>query len=200
MNIRIIPYNYRQVELIVFTKSKGYNLAHIQLKEFEDMTPAIQEKAKPILEKVGSLGEIFKLLALDEKVYFATDGMVQEFLLNETTLSYEIKEAIALLISKENSCKMCIDVHKGIAKMLGVTETRIEEILEGVDSIHTSDGEKALLKFCIKASKKDNYKIQKEEIDALKKFGFSDVQIVEAVAITGYFNYINTLSNVFALS
>lgn len=174
-------------------------MAHIDLQEFEAMTPAIQEKARPILEKTGSLGEIFKLLALDEKIYFATDGMIQKFLLDETTLSYDIKEAIALLISKENGCEMCVDVHKNIAKMLGVTEERIEEILKGVDDISTSDGEKALLKFCIKASKKDNYKILKEEIDALKTFGFTDVQIVEAVAITGYFNYINTLSNVFDL-
>jgi len=175
-------------------------MAHIDLPEFEEMTPAIQEKAKPILEKTGNLGEIFKLLALDEKVYFATDGMIQKFLLDETTLSYDIKEAIALLISKENGCKMCVDVHKNIAKMLGLSEERIEEILEGVDAISTSDAEKALLNFCIKASKKDNYKILKEEIDALKAFGFTDVQIVEAVAITGYFNYINTLSNVFDLS
>jgi uncharacterized peroxidase-related enzyme len=174
-------------------------MAHIDLPEFEEMTPAIQEKAKPILEKTGSLGEIFKLLAIDEKIYFATDGMIQKFLLDETMLAYDIKEAIALLISKENGCKMCVDVHKNIAKMLGVTEERIEEILKGVDDISTSDGEKALLKFCIRASKKDNYKIQKEEIEALKAFGFTDVQIVEAVAITGYFNYINTLSNVFDL-
>lgn len=174
-------------------------MAHIDLPEFENMTPAIQEKAKPILEKTGNLGDIFKLLAIDEKIYFATDGMIQKFLLDETTLSYDIKEAIALLISKENSCKMCVDVHKNIAKMLGVSEERIEEILEGVDTISTTDGEKALLNFCIKASKKDNYKILKEEIDALKTFGFTDVQIVEAVAITGYFNYINTLSNVFDL-
>lgn len=174
-------------------------MAHIALPEFEEMSPAIQEKARPILEKTGKLGEIFKLLALDEKIYFATDGMIQRFLLDETTLSYDIKEAIALLISKENGCKMCVDVHKGIAKMLGLTEQRIEEILQGVDAISTSDAEKALLNFCIKASKKDNYKILKEEIDALKEMGYSDVQIVEAVAITGYFNYINTLSNVFAL-
>ncbi len=174
-------------------------MAHIALQEFEEMSPAIQEKARPILEKTGSLGEIFKLLALDEKIYFATDSMVQHFLLDETELSYDIKEAIALLISKENGCKMCVDVHRGIAKMLGLNEERIEEILQGVDSIHTTDAQKALLRFCIKASKKDNYKIQKEEIDALKDFGYSDVQILEAVAITGYFNYINTLSNVFAL-
>ncbi|QOP43049.1 carboxymuconolactone decarboxylase family protein [Sulfurimonas sediminis] len=174
-------------------------MAYIQLPEFEEMSPAIQDKARPILEKTGKLGEIFKLLALDEKVYFATDTMIQKYLLDETTLSYDIKESIALLISLENGCKMCVDVHKSIAKMLGMSEERIEEVLKGVDSMDSNEAEKALLNFCIRASKKDNYKVTKEEIDNLKKLGWSDVQIVEAVAITGYFNYINTLSNVFGL-
>ena len=174
-------------------------MAHIALPEFEEMTPEIQDKARPILKKTGKLGEIFKLLAIDEKVYFATDVMIQKYLLDETSLSYEIKESIALLISVENGCKMCVDVHKSIAKMLGLSDERIEEVLQGVDSINTSDEEKALLNFCIKASKKDSYKILKEEIDALKDMGYSDTQVIEAVAITGYFNYINTLSNVFAL-
>lgn len=174
-------------------------MAYIDLPEFEEMTPAVQEKARPILEKTGNLGAIFKLLAIDEKVYFATDNMVQGFLLDQTTLSYEIKEAIALLISVENSCKMCVGVHKSIARMLGLTEERIEQILQGIDSIDTDEKEKALLRFCVRAARKDNYKMQKEEIDALKALGYSDVQIIEAVAITGYFNYINTLSNVFGL-
>lgn len=174
-------------------------MAHIDLPEFEDMTPAIQDKARPILEKTGSLGEIFKLLAIDEKIYFATDKMIQKYLLDETTLSYDIKEAIALLISKENGCKMCVDVHKSIAKMLGLTDAFIEEILQGVDEMNRDNKDKALLNFCIKSSQKENYKILKEEIDTLKEMGWSDVQIIEAVAITGYFNYINTLSNVFGL-
>ena len=174
-------------------------MAHIKLPEFEEMAPAIQDKARPILEKTGKLGEIFKLLAIDEKVYFATDVMIQKYLIDETELSYDIKESIALLISVENGCKMCVDVHKGIAKMLGLSDKRIEEVLKGVDAIETSDKEKALLNFCIRASKKDNYKVLKEEIDTLKDMGYSDTQIIEAVAITGYFNYINTLSNVFGL-
>ena len=174
-------------------------MAHIKLPEFEQMTPAIQDKARPILEKTGKLGDIFKLLAIDEKIYFATDVMIQKYLLDETTLSYDIKESIALLISVENGCKMCVDVHKSIAKMLGLSEDRIEQVLAGVESIDTDDKEKALLNFCIKASQKDNYKILKEEIDSLKEMGWSDVQVIEAVAITGYFNYINTLSNVFGL-
>jgi len=105
-------------------------MAHIKLPEFEDMSPEIQDKARPIMEKTGQLGEIFKLIAMDEKIYNATDMMVHKYLLDETTLSYDIKEAIALLISTENGCKMCVDVHKGIAKMLGLSEKRIEEILQ----------------------------------------------------------------------
>ena len=174
-------------------------MAHIKLPEFEDMSPEIQKRAQPILEQTGQLGDIFKLLALDEKIYFATDGMIQKYLLDETTLSYDMKESIALLISLENGCKMCVDVHKGIAKMLGMSEDRIEEVLQGVDAMNVPEREKALLNFCIKASGKENYKILKSEIEALKEYGYSDIQILEAVSITGYFNYINTLSNVFGL-
>jgi uncharacterized peroxidase-related enzyme len=174
-------------------------MAHISLPEFEEMDPQIQDIARPILEKTGSLGEIFKLLAVRKDIYFATDGMIQSYLLKETELSYDIKESIALLISKENGCKMCVNVHKNIAKMLGLSEERIEEILNGVDAMNSSDAEKELLNFCIKASKKDNYKITKDEIQHLIKIGFKETQIIEAVAIVGYFNYINTLSNVFGL-
>ncbi|SMC09541.1 carboxymuconolactone decarboxylase family protein [Nitratiruptor tergarcus] len=174
-------------------------MAYIKLPEFEQMSPAIQEKARPILEKTGTLGEIFKLLAVDENIYNATDTMVQNYLIKQTHLPYYIKEAIALLISKENSCKMCVDVHKNIAKMLGLTQEQIDEILQGIDAMHTDEKTKRLLEFCIRASKKDNYKMTQEDIDAIKSYGWSDKEILEAVAITGYFNYINTLSNVFGL-
>ncbi len=174
-------------------------MAYIDLPEFEQMSPSIQEKARPILEKTGELGDIFKLLAIDENIYNATDTMVQNYLLKPTHLPFELKEAIALLISKENSCKMCVDVHKKIAKMLGLQEDRIEQILQGVEAMEISQKDKELLRFCIRASSKENYKIKKEDVDALIELGWSDVEILEAVAITGYFNYINTLSNVFGL-
>lgn len=174
-------------------------MPYIQLPEFEEMAPEIQEKARPIMEKTGKLGDIFKLLAIRKDIYFATDGMVQNYLLKETELPYRTKEAIALLISKENGCKMCVDVHKGIAKMLGMSEAEVERVLRGIDAMEVDNAEKTLLRFCIRASQKDNYKMTADDIEAIKAVGYSETQILEAVAITGYFNYINTLSNVFGL-
>ncbi len=174
-------------------------MAYIDLPNFEDMDPEIQELARPIMEKTGSLGEIFRLLAVRKDVYFATDSMVQKYLLEKTELPYRTKEAIALLVSKENGCKMCVDVHKKIAKMLGMSEDEVQRVLEGIDAMEVEESEKELLRFCVRASKKDNYKMTQEDIDAIRSLGYTDSQILEAVAITGYFNYINTLSNVFGL-
>ncbi len=174
-------------------------MAYITLCKYENMSTPIKEKATPILEKTGKLGEIFELLALDEDLYFATDAMVQNFLLKETRLPYNTKERIALLVSLENGCKMCVDVHKNIAKMLGMSEAQVEETLKGVDAIATDEKEKALLRLTLKAASKENYKTTQEDIDALKEMGWSELEILEAVKIAAYFNYINTLSNVFGL-
>ncbi len=174
-------------------------MAHIKLPNFEEMTPAIQDSLRPIKEQFGGLAEIYNLLAYNERLYLATDGIIQRFLVPDTELSRDTKEMIALLISNENGCKMCVDAHKVIAKVLGFSDERIESILSGVDNINTDENIKKLLKFCIKASKKDNYKIQKDDFDELKSIGFTDSQLVEAVSLVAYFNYANTLSNVFGL-
>ncbi len=174
-------------------------MAYISLCKYEDMQSPIKEKAEGILEKTGKLGEIFELLALNQDIYNATDTMVQTYLLKETLLPYNTKERIALLISIENGCKMCVDVHKNIAKTLGMRDDQVEEVLQGVDAISCSDEEKKLLNFCIVASGKESYKTQQKDIDAIKEANYSEAQILEAIAITGYFNYINTLSNVFGL-
>ena len=174
-------------------------MAYVTLCKYEEMIPEIKEKATPILEKTGKLGEIFELLALDKDLYFATDTMVQNFLLKETLLPYNTKERIALLVSLENNCTMCVDVHKNIAKMLGMTENQVEDTLQGIDAIDTDEKEKELLRLCLKAASKESYKTTQEEIDALKHRGWSELEILEAVRIAAYFNYINTLSNVFGL-
>jgi len=174
-------------------------MAYIKLCKYEEMSPEIKLRAEPILEKTGQLGEIFELLALDEDLYFATDMLVQNFLLKQTKLSYNTKERIALLVSLENNCTMCVDVHKNIAKMLGMKEEQVEETLKGIEAINCDEKEKVLLRLALKAAAKDNYKTMQEDIDTVKDAGWSELEILEAVRVAAYFNYINTLSNVFGL-
>lgn len=174
-------------------------MAHITLPEFSDMSPKIQKLVKPRLNKNGTLDEMTRLLSQREDVFLATHNMVINFLIAETELPFSTKERIALLVSMENSCKVCVNAHKTIAKRLNMSDKQIEQILGGIDEIECGEGEKLLLRFCLRASRKDSYKILKSDIDEVKTMGYDDTQILEAVAITAYFNYINTISNVFGL-
>ena len=174
-------------------------MAYITLPEVEAMPPRVQEQAKRILEKGRKLGETFKLLALREDIFCATDGMAKAYLLAKTELPFSTKERIGLLVSLENSCKMCVDIHKSVARKIGMTEEQINEVIDGVDNIQCDESEKTLLRFCVRASKKENYKILQSDVDDVKKSGYSDTQVIEAVAITAYFNYINTISNALGL-
>jgi uncharacterized peroxidase-related enzyme len=174
-------------------------MAHITLPEFSDMSPKIQKLVKPRLNKNGTLDETTRLLSLREDIFLATSNMVMNFLISKTELPFSTKERIALLVSMENSCKICVNTHKTLAKRLGMSEKQVEQVLGGIDKIKCSEGEKLLLKFCLRASQKDSCKILKSDIDEVKSVGYNDTQIFEAVAITAYFNYINTISNVFGL-
>ena len=174
-------------------------MAHITLPEFSDMTPKIQEQIKPMLDKGRKLSETNRLLALREDIYFATNNMANAYLLRETELPFFTKERIAMLVSMENNSRTCVNAHKTYSKKIGMSEEQIEQVMSGIDNIECEERERLLLKFCLRASKKDCYKILKSDIDALKNAGYSDTQIFEAVAITSYFNYINTISNVFGL-
>lgn len=174
-------------------------MANIELCSYEDMSDAVKVKAEETMKKTGNLGEIFQLLALKDDAFFATDNMASLYLLKETLLPYSTKQRIAILVSLENGCKMCVGVHKQLAKVLGMSEDQIAEIDGGIDNINCSDEEKKLLKFSLRASQKDNYKILKEDIETVKNAGYSEKDIFEAVCIVGYFNYINTLSNTFGL-
>jgi len=174
-------------------------MAHIELPELADMTPKVQALLKPILDEKGTLGEAVRLLALREDIFLATNNMVKLYLYAETGLPFSTKQRIAILTAQENGCKMCVNAHKTLAKRLGMSEEQIDQVTRGVDNIECEEAEKRLLNFCLRAARKESYKILKSDIDAVKGTDYSDAQVLEAVAITAYFNYITTISNVFGL-
>lgn len=43
-------------------------------------------------------------------------------------LSRKLKETIAVLVSKDNSCSYCVAAHSGALKAIGVTDEEIKHI------------------------------------------------------------------------
>ncbi len=170
-------------------------MAYIHLPEFEEMEEEVRKSLEAVEKKLGEVGEISKMLALRPDIFKATTVIFRTLMVNKTELDSSVKETIAILISKENGCKICVGEHERIARMLGMPEERINAVIEGLENMQVPEKERVLYQFCQKCASKENYKILREDVDRVRAAGYSDSQILEAVTIVGYFNYINTITN-----
>ena len=169
-------------------------MAYIALPEIDGVDESIKKHFDAIKQVTGEVGETVRILALRPDILDATNTIVRTLLLSQTELDYETKEIIAILVSLENGCSMCVGEHERIAGVLGIPQEKINEAKQGLESLDSPEQKKSLLRFCVKSAK-ESHKTTKADIDALKEMGYSDSQLLEAVSIVGYFNYINTIVN-----
>lgn len=169
-------------------------MAFIKLPDIDQVEAPIKKQFEELKATIGEIEETARILAVRPDIFSATTNIVGTLLMRETELAHNIKESIAILISLENSCSMCVGEHRRIAEILGMTEEQIDEVQGGVESMNIPEREKKLLRLCLKSAG-ESYKITQGDVDVVKEAGYSDSQILEAAAIVGYFNYINTIAN-----
>jgi uncharacterized peroxidase-related enzyme len=169
-------------------------MAYIELPDVETVDEPIKKQFEKVKAFTGEIGELVRILAIRPDILDMTNQMVKTLLFSQSELDINTKEYIAILVSLENGCTMCVGEHERIAKLLGIPEEHINKIKEGFESADLQETERALLRFCIKTAK-ESYKVTDEDFDRLRKAGYSDSQLLEAVALVSYFNYINTISN-----
>lgn len=109
---------------------------------------------------------------------------------NETSLSPQLRQMIALTVGQVNGCEYCLAAHSALAKMLKVPDNDIMMARRG-EAMDPKT--KAVLHFCKEVVEKRG-KISQAEFNQLKQAGVTDQEIPEIMAtiaesiFTNYFN------------
>lgn len=152
-------------------------------------SPEVEEIFQEIKKAFGMIPNLFKTYAHHPPLLEANWHKVKRVMM-EGALSRKTKEAIALLVSKDNDCKYCVAAHSGALKAIGVSAEevgRIETDLEQADFI---DKERALIRFSRKANQAAN-DVTDEEFLAVRDTGASDAEIIEALGVMEVFTAFN---------
>jgi uncharacterized peroxidase-related enzyme len=114
-------------------------------------------------------------------------------LLKEGALSRRQKEYVFLVCSAANLSTYCVTAHCEIVRLLHLEGPEPEQI--AIDHAHAKIpiADKALLNFCAKLNKQTS-KIGSSDIEALRTYGFSEQQILEAIVIVGFAQFANTVA------
>jgi uncharacterized peroxidase-related enzyme len=146
-----------------------------------------------IREQFGFLPNFFPAQTLRPDLIDAEINLMAAILLKEGALARKQKEYIFLVCSAANLSTYCVTAHCEIVRMLHLEGPDPEQI--AIDHVHAKIpiADKALLNFCTKLNAHSS-KIGTSDIEALRTYGFSEPQILEAIVTVGFARFANTVA------
>lgn len=156
-------------------------------------TGSIDAESKGIFTEIegtfGMVPNLFKTYAHHHPLLRANWNKVKA-VMAEGSLSQKTKQAIAVLVSRDNNCAYCVAAHTGALRSIGVSDSEIKTIEEDLEKTDFSTKERALINFARKANKSPN-RIADEEFASLRSAGASNAEIVEALGVMELFTAFN---------
>jgi uncharacterized peroxidase-related enzyme len=155
-----------------------------------DTDPKTREILMAVKKQMGMLPNLIATMARSPAVVRAYLGFSQG--LSEGSLPASVRERISLAVSESNQCNYCVSAHTLLAGKAGVDELDILDARRG-----TASDEKvhAALAFARKIVE-DRGHINDEDVEEVRRAGYSDGEIVEIVAnvafniLTNYINHV----------
>lgn len=140
----------------------------------------------------GKVGNVWRALANNPRMLKAVWDRRQSVMAGEA-LPLASKEAIALAVSEANQCRYCVTNHSAALSRLGESTDRIDKIRQRQGN---DPAEQALLDFAVLSST-DPHAVTDEQIEDLRRLGYSDEAIFEAVGVATHYTALNRFLDVF---
>jgi uncharacterized peroxidase-related enzyme len=157
----------------------------------------LDESTFPLFAEIkrtfGFVPNFYKAQSMRPDLIEAETGLVNSILIKEGALSRREKEYLFLACSGANLNTYCVTAHCEIVRMLGIEGPEPEQIATDYTLTNLSLQMKALLSFALKLNGSPT-RISAADIQALRTYGFTDQQIMEAVVMVGLAKFANFVS------
>lgn len=164
-------------------------MARIEAIEAENLGTEAREIFAEVEGAFGMVPNLFRTYAHHLPLLRANWNKVKA-VMADGNLSQKTKQAIAVLVSRDNSCAYCVAAHTGALRSIGVSESEIETIEKDLEKADFSEKEKALIAFARKANLSP-LRISDEEFAAVRHSGATDAEIIEALGVMELFTSFN---------
>ncbi|MEE9615065.1 MAG: peroxidase-related enzyme [Thermodesulfobacteriota bacterium] len=164
-------------------------MARIEPVRTEAASSEVREVLDEIEKTFGMVPNLFRTSAHHPPLLKANWEKVKAVMMRGE-LTRKTKEAIAVLVSKDNSCDYCVTAHVSVLRSMGVTQGEVEKILSKVEKAGFTEKELALIEFARKANRAP-LDITELEFEELKGAGATDAEIVEALGVMELYTAFN---------
>ena len=145
-------------------------------------------------EKLGFVPNVLKAYAFDNTKLEAFAAMYNDLMLAPSGLSKLEREMIAVAVSSVNRCYYCLVAHGAAVRALSGDPALGELMVMNYRAAHLSKRQRAMLDFAVKLTA-EPWTVEEPDREALRRVGFTDRDIWDIAAVTGFFNMSNRVAS-----
>jgi len=167
-------------------------MTRIKIVDEDKAEGFVREVYSQFKKQMGVVPNVMKAVSSWPELFEVTTNLFQKIIAAETKLPRATKEMIGTVVSELNSCNYCVSHHTDFMKQYGVSNSIAEKVKDDYHKSGLNEKTVKLLEFSEKVSK-NAYKVMDEDFEKLKKLGWNEREIFEAIAVVAGFNYINRI-------
>lgn len=144
-------------------------------------------------DKLGFVPNVLKAYAFDAVKLKAFIDMVDDLMLADSGLSKLEREMIAVAVSAVNHCHYCLTAHGAAVRQRAKDAAFGEVIAQNWRAADLPARQKAMLDFAVKLTEQPAKMVEADR-QMLRDAGFSDRDIWDIAAVTGFYNMSNRIA------
>ena len=145
-----------------------------------DAEGIIDEGYEFFMKRIGTIPRPLEMLSVSPTLFELQFRRIQ-YLSKHPTLSFSLLAHIRYLVAHTLDYQFCTDFNRHVLQKQGVSEDDFKKMEQDPSQSLLEDHESAMLVFVLK-SVKDPASVKKDDVDNLKKIGWEDKDIVDALA------------------
>ena len=174
-------------------------ISRYPVPELKDLPEDIRARILEVQEKSGFVPNVFLALAHRPAEWRAFFAYHDALMLKEGGgLSKGDREMIVVATSAANECLYCVVAHGAILRIYEKKPLVADQVAVNHRKADISSRQRAMLDFAMKVCLRSQ-EVNDEDFATLRGHGFSDEDIWDITAITGFFGLSNRMANVLGM-
>ena len=158
------------------------------------LSPAMEAYFQKCQEKLGFVPNVLLAYAFDNAKLEAFAAFYNDLMLAPSGLSKLEREMIAVAVSSQNRCYYCLVAHGAAVRQLSGDPVLGELMVMNYRGGRLSKRQRAMLDFAVKLTAQP-WAMEETDRERLRRAGFSDRDIWDISAVTGFFNMSNRVAS-----
>jgi uncharacterized peroxidase-related enzyme len=158
------------------------------------LSPAMTAYFKKCQDKLGFVPNVLVAYAFDMTKLETFVAMYNDLMLGDSGLTKLEREMIAVAVSSQNRCYYCLTAHGATVRQYSRDPLLGEHMVMNYRVARLNKRQRAMLDFAVKLTASPAY-VEEADRERLRRAGFSDRDIWDISAVTGFFNMSNRIAS-----